>query len=278
MIIDCCMFLNELDMLEARLEYLNDHVDYFVVVESNYTFNGNEKPYHIQANMDRFAKYGKRFIYVPLNISTAGLNFTRLEDRNQWAMERYQRNAITQPLDQFAPDDIIIFGDIDEIPNRNIIAEAAKAVRGGERVVALDQDFFYFNFNRINAKKWVGTLVSTISQVRAFTPELFRFHRYTYPRIADGGWHMSYWGSPRQIQYKINNFSHQEVNLPHLNNIENILKSITTMKDLFNRPEEQWWYNNRSLLNQEMLEIFTRTEYSAYPQPTDEPHFSLTTS
>jgi hypothetical protein len=261
MIIDCCTFLNELDMLEARLEYLNDHVDYFVVVESNYTFNGNEKPFHIKANMDRFAKYGDRFIYLPLELSIAGFDFTKLEERNQWAMERQQRNAMAQPLDRFAPDDIVIFGDLDEIPNRNMIESAANIIRNGQRIVAFDQDFFYFNFNQINAAKWPGTLISTVNQVRAFTPDLFRFHRYTYPRIANGGWHLSYWGSPRQIQYKIDNFSHQEVNLPHLNNVDNILESITQGKDLYNRPEEQWARNDRSTLDPEMLDIFSRLEY-----------------
>jgi hypothetical protein len=261
MIIDCCTFLNELDMLEARLEYLNDHVDYFVVVESNYTFNGNEKPYHIQNNMDRFEKYGDRFIYLPLDVSTAGYDFTKLEERNQWAMERQQRNAIAQPLDRFAPDDIVIFGDLDEIPNRNTIQEAAQYVSNGERVVAFEQDFFYFNFDQLNANKWPGTLITTVGQVRAFTPELFRANRYTYPRVAGGGWHLSYWGSPYQIQYKIDNFSHQEVNQPQFNNIDNIANSIAERKDLFNRPEEQWLQSDRNTLDPEMLAIFSRLEY-----------------
>lgn len=261
MIIDCCTFLNELDMLEARLEYLNNHVDYFVVVESNYTFNGNEKPYHIKANMDRFAKYGDRFIYHPINVSTAGYDFTKLEERNQWAMERQQRNAMADPLDRFSPDDIVIFGDLDEIPNRNLIKTAAEFIRNGERVIAFNQDFFYFNFDQINAAKWPGTLISTVYQVRGFTPDLFRANRYTYPCLAGGGWHLSYWGSPRQIQYKIDNFSHQEVNLPHLNNVDNISRSITEGKDLFNRPEEVWLRNDRSNLPLEMLAIFSRLEY-----------------
>ena len=247
-------------MLEARLEYLNDYVDYFVVVESNYTFNGNEKPFHVKASMDRFAKYGDRFIYVPLEVSTAGYDFTKLEERNQWAMERQQRNVMAQPLDRFAPDDIVIFGDIDEIPNRNAIQETAQLIRNGERVIAFEQDLFYFNFDQLNANKWPGTLISTVGQVRAFTPDLFRANRYTYPRIG-GGWHLSYWGSPYQIQYKIDNFSHQEVNLPQFNNIDNITNSITERKDLYNRVEEQWLQSDRNSLDQEMLAIFSRLEY-----------------
>ena len=261
MIIDCCTFLNELDMLEARLEYLNNHVDYFVVVESNYTFNGNEKPYHIQLNMERFEKYGDRFIYYPLRVSTAGYDFTKLEERNQWAMERQQRNAMADPLDRFEPDDIVIFGDLDEIPNRNTINAAAEAIRNGERIIAFEQDFFYFNFDQLNAAKWPGTLISSVQQVRAFTPQLFRDNRYTYPRIGGGGWHLSYWGSPYQIQYKIDNFSHQEVNLPHFNNVDNIAASIAERKDLYNRPEEVWLQADRDTIDPDVLAIFSRLEY-----------------
>ena len=42
-IIDCFIFYNELDLLEYRLNILNDVVDYFVIVESTHTFVGKEK-------------------------------------------------------------------------------------------------------------------------------------------------------------------------------------------------------------------------------------------
>lgn len=261
MIIDCCLFLNELDMLEARLEYLNDHVDFFVVVESNYTFNGNEKPYHIQANMDRFEKYSSKLIYSPVDISIAGYDFTDLSLGNRWAMERQQRNALAQPLDRFGPKDIVIMGDIDEIPNRNAISLAVDAVRRGERAVTIEQDLFYFNFNQLNKNKWPGTVFSTVEQVRGYTPQLFRENRDSYPRVHNGGWHLSFWGSPYQIQYKIDNFSHQEVNLPHFNNVDNIVESISKGKDPFNRSDQVWQRTDRSTLEQEMLAIFSRLEY-----------------
>ena len=43
MIIDAFIFNNEIDILKARLEYLENHVDYFVIVESNNTFTGKSK-------------------------------------------------------------------------------------------------------------------------------------------------------------------------------------------------------------------------------------------
>ena len=41
---DCFLFYDEFDILEIRLNILNDVVDYFVLVESSRTFSGNKKP------------------------------------------------------------------------------------------------------------------------------------------------------------------------------------------------------------------------------------------
>ena len=41
-IVDCFIFYNEIDMLLYRLEILNEYVDYFILVESKYTFSGKE--------------------------------------------------------------------------------------------------------------------------------------------------------------------------------------------------------------------------------------------
>ena len=42
-IIDCFLFYNELDMLEFRLTELNEHVDYFILLDSDFDFAGNKK-------------------------------------------------------------------------------------------------------------------------------------------------------------------------------------------------------------------------------------------
>ena len=43
-VFDSIIFFNELELLEMRLNILNDVVDYFVVTESPFTVSGNEKP------------------------------------------------------------------------------------------------------------------------------------------------------------------------------------------------------------------------------------------
>ncbi|KAH9382247.1 hypothetical protein HPB48_014740 [Haemaphysalis longicornis] len=38
---------HELDLLEIRVNELRDSVDYYVIVEANYTFFGTRKPLHL---------------------------------------------------------------------------------------------------------------------------------------------------------------------------------------------------------------------------------------
>ena len=49
-IYDCFNFFNELDILEIRLNTLYEYVDYFVIVESNLTHSGEQKPFYFEEN------------------------------------------------------------------------------------------------------------------------------------------------------------------------------------------------------------------------------------
>jgi hypothetical protein len=66
-IIDCFTFYNELDLLNYRLNILNNVVDYFIIVESTHTHVGKEKNLIYEENK------GSSFIYdlkngnLPLN-------------------------------------------------------------------------------------------------------------------------------------------------------------------------------------------------------------------
>ena len=46
-IFDCCIYLDEDFLLDLRFNILNDFVDYFVIVESNKTWQNNKKIFYI---------------------------------------------------------------------------------------------------------------------------------------------------------------------------------------------------------------------------------------
>ena len=62
-VFDSFIFFNELDLLEMRLNILNDVVDHFVLTESPFTVSGNEKPLYYQENKDRFGKFNDKIVH-----------------------------------------------------------------------------------------------------------------------------------------------------------------------------------------------------------------------
>ena len=62
-VFDSIIIFNELELLEMRLNILNDVVDYFVVTESPFTVSGNEKPLYYAENKDRFGKFNDKIIH-----------------------------------------------------------------------------------------------------------------------------------------------------------------------------------------------------------------------
>lgn len=65
-IYDCICLFDELDMLEIRLNILDEHVDFFVIVEANRSFLGVPKPFNFESNQGRFRKWAHKIIYYKI--------------------------------------------------------------------------------------------------------------------------------------------------------------------------------------------------------------------
>jgi len=274
MIIDCFMFFNEFDMLEGRLEYLFDTVDYFVIVENDLTHSGNKKPMNYANNTERYRKFQKKIIYLPLSTDHSKYDWKRVPPVGSldvtsyyasMAMDVDQRNYIAQGLKQFKPTDIIMISDLDEIPTKKAIKQAIQHINSGVEAVAFVQDMFYYNLKQKQTNPWAGTILTTNKSVAEKSPQWFRRKRWELPKIMDAGWHLSYWMTPEQIQHKIMNFAHQEYNIPDIINLGNIAERIRTGKDLFGRETSTTSYTefipvDRSSLNPDLLSVFAKFE------------------
>lgn len=119
-LIDCFTFFNELDLLEIRLKYLYDVVDYFVIVEADTSFNGDAKQMVFQENRDRFEPFMEKIIFVPINMKDFDKKMNAA-----WEREEYQRNSIQKGIDTLclAETDLVLISDLDEIPNKNILID-----------------------------------------------------------------------------------------------------------------------------------------------------------
>ena len=147
-IIDSFLFFQELDLLEIRLEYLNPHIDFFVILEASQTFSGKRKEFMFEANSSRYAKFMHKIIYHKVedfhkNYESLKLHLIEsqtpihtkiletIEHSNinpktdfHWILEIYHRECIQFALNKTAnKNDIVLLSDLDEIPNIEIFSD-----------------------------------------------------------------------------------------------------------------------------------------------------------
>ena len=104
-IYDCFSYWDEDLLLDLRLNILNEHVDYFVIVEGNKTSQNNSKK--LRFNIKKFSKFKNKIIYIPVEDMPDG--------DNPYLRENFQRNCITRGLSNASNEDLVIVSDLDEI-------------------------------------------------------------------------------------------------------------------------------------------------------------------
>lgn len=192
MIFDCFTFFNELDLLEIRLNILDKYVDYFVLCESPQTFSGNSKPLYYKENKKRFKKWNHKIIH-----HVADRYYT--DDAFKRAF--VQKESLMDALTHLKDDDIVYFGDLDEI---------WKPQEVDDKVYKLKQLNYSYYLNNRSSEQWIGTIVGKWSNIRK---EGFNYNRANPSHFKeDGGWHFTNMGGPMQIRRKLTAYDHQENN------------------------------------------------------------------
>ncbi len=226
MIIDSFLFNGELDMLEFRLGMLWDHVDKFVIVESDHTFSGMPKPFHFRDNFTRFQWAEKKIVY-------SGVSFT--PDQNPWKNEAGHREQIVSACRQFSDNDLLIISDVDEIPTP---AAIRFEVESDCPTRVCEQFFFYYNLRTLRKEVWRGSIFCRLGVARQHGVQFMRNRRGYWEPIKNAGWHLSYFGDPSYIREKIESFSHQEYNTSEFTNEQHIRACLDNGLDLFKRGTE----------------------------------------
>lgn len=241
MIYDCFTLRDELDLLELRLDILDDVVDKFVISEANYTHKGYTKPYHFLENRERFSKWADKIIYLPVDfedtITDRGINFHRKNEikQEQWLLENQQRDAILYGLEECNDDDIVFVGDLDEIPN---LQNFPDKINGA---VSFVQTFYYYYADNksIGPKDeyWVGTVAANYKFLKSVSPQYLRDNRWSFTPFYNGGWHWSYFGGENVVIKKIESIVEAEYLLSNNNlTMQKALDNFKNLKDFYDRP------------------------------------------
>ena len=249
MIYDCFQFFNELDMLKIRLNVMSPIVDKFVISEATETFSGLKKPLYYEENKEMFAEFADKIIHVVVDDTPEGYTHDR---------DTFQKNAVTRGLKDCTDEDIVIFSDLDEIPNPEKIKEILKDFQE-DKIYHFAQRLFYCylnmeevsgnllsyagEFEGVERKKWIGSKMCSYKLLREQNLMLgelrFPERKEIGIRVEDGGWHFGYMGGhgekdiKKRVQEKVISAAHQEYNSKHV--LNQVTDQIKDGKDIFGR-------------------------------------------
>lgn len=237
MIYDCFTFRDEFDMLEIRLRILDQVVDKFVICEADRTFTNQPKPYNFLEHQDRFKQWEDKIIYLPVELNDEGLDFSKKDTEYNpysaaWMLEGQQRSGLILGLSEAKKDDVIMLGDVDEIPH-------PESVKHYSNPTTCVNDFFYYYVNNKSMgpqdAQWLGTCFVPFNRLNEFPHfEKMRGSREKF-NLIKSGWHLSYMGGKEMIQNKIKTISHTEYNSEDYYNDKHIDECLQTGKDVFKR-------------------------------------------
>jgi len=255
-IFDCFMYFDEDVVLDVRLNYLNEYVDKFVIIEARYNHKGEKrKP---KFDVKNFEKFRDKIIYLLIDQEAPEIeevkNLDNIDKKageqimNALRRENFQRNQIINGLTEALDEDWIIISDIDEIPNlKDIDLKNIKSP-----IVFFKQLMMYYKFNLIlNNYPWIGSKACKKKNLvspqwlrnikdRAYPwwriDTLFSKTKYIQVKVINnGGWHFSYLKSPEDIEKKLKSYLHHveyEINPVGVKKIKEMVMNKKTIYNL----------------------------------------------
>tara|TARA_B100001094_G_scaffold214092_1_gene208155 strand:+ start:1297 stop:2154 length:858 start_codon:yes stop_codon:yes gene_type:complete len=235
-VFDSFIFFNELELLEMRLNILNDVVDYFVLTESPFTVSGNEKPLYYQENKDRFGKFNDKIVHhiteeIPNDFNHMlekskfhvaykdpdpyGTSMINLPIRFQRALFNRNNSAFGIEKAGVTDDDMVITSDADEIINP-LLLQDLEWFNPSNNYVA-ECRAFYYKLNFLYQEDWMGSRICTWKHLKNTTIDQHRQDHQNAHKIQDAGWHFSFLGNAENFKLKLASYEHTE------NNTQNVI-------------------------------------------------------
>jgi hypothetical protein len=239
---DCFTFFNELDLLEIRLNILDPYVDYFVLYEAHKTFSGKEKPLYYKENAQRFDKWAHKIKWIE--------GFP-VDTTDSFEMAFRQKEGLREGLKNAKDDDIIYYGDVDQIWTPQDIKD--------DKVYNLEQLNYCYYLNNRSSERWVGTIVGKWGTIKTNT---FAHWRATHTNeLSNGGWHFTNCMGYDNIIKKLEAYDHQEFNTDQIKSglkerMEQGEDYVSRNHDWLGRPFEMW------VDESEMPEFLIKNKYA----------------
>ena len=264
-IYDCFMFFDEEMLLDLRLNIMDKYVDKFIITEATYLHNG--KPKKLLFDINKFSKFKDKIIYIVVDKNPPDLlkinkdedqdNIDSKENSNAYRRHIFQLEETNKGISNAEDNDLIIVGDLDEIPNlEKINFDLIK-----EKLIFFEQKMFYYKFNLYyKMLPWYGTkacrkkhLISTkwLQWIKNKKYPIWRldilFSKKKYHDIhfvTNGGWHFTNMKSAEDIEKKLKSFAHYkdfENSELKLNDLKKLVKEKKVMYNhMIDKKEFKW--------------------------------------
>lgn len=234
-VLDVFNFYNELETLDIRLNVLNEHVDFFVLVESTLTHSGLPKELYFKKNKHLFKNFEHKIIHFIINdplksfedakerlvakdiveMERAILKMTLSSDNipqggTSYLRDFFEKECARIPLAKLglSDDDICFVSDLDEIWNPESPIDYRK-----NDIFKFRQLAYSYYLNNRSTESWVGTIATKYKNIKNSCLNHLRTQRkMRYTFVKNGGWHFTFQGGEERVKTKIESTCHQEVN------------------------------------------------------------------
>jgi beta-1,4-mannosyl-glycoprotein beta-1,4-N-acetylglucosaminyltransferase len=227
-IYDCFLFSYNPDILEIRLNILDEVVDKFVIIEGDHNWNGHPRDFVFtkEENLKRFEKFLHKIIYVPItDMPQHRVSEVSDAETEAWKLENFLRNSIVRGLSTAEDDDIVVISDFDEIPDPKVLKQIKK--EKSKDVILLSPSHFFYKLNSLIIdidKKITCSVIFNKKMLEKYSPNDLRikFRQANienkdsldgvgFDVIYNSGWHFSWVGDKEFINEKLDGYAHQEL-------------------------------------------------------------------
>jgi beta-1,4-mannosyl-glycoprotein beta-1,4-N-acetylglucosaminyltransferase len=204
MIVDVFTYNGEADILEIRLNILDQVVDQFIIVEATETFSGSTKPLYYEKEKARFEKWAHKIKYHIVRppysegivaLANGSPNVTDW-GRDHWHREFCQKETIKEALTHLQDEDVVFIGDVDEI-----WADRFEPDEEGVFKLALRVYTYYLN-NR-SSEQFHGTICTRYRNIKDKCLNHLRSSEHYKVTGSYWGWHFTSQGGYEEVKRKL---------------------------------------------------------------------------
>lgn len=211
MIIDAFPYFNEKELCTARLKYLADAVDKFIIVESNQTWRCRPNEQRFDKVLETLpTEIQEKIIYKWVEHPDEYLNSE--EHTEAKTIQNITRDHLVYEARKITDDAIFFYSDLDEIWDKRSLPQIKRMLSEDVKQIVCDQDLrvVYLDWYA-RMRNWPGTRITLLKNIPEQNPlsagafkysKAGAFKRHTVIR---NGWHLSYFGNNQQRTEKIAN-------------------------------------------------------------------------